>query len=132
MLLVQGTTRAQVIRRGAALAALLGLAAGVVGCGGESDGGDRPPPHANARIGQPVRLVNCTDWRRASIRERQGTIEELERFAGGPTGSPAGRGSTLPEDKAYDVLENWCRNDFARGFRLYKLYTRAAAFQNQR
>ena len=76
-----------------------------------------------------MRLVDCADWRQASIRERQGTIEELERFSGGPTGSPGGTGRVLADDRAYDLLENWCKNDFARGFKLYKLYTRAAAFE---
>ncbi|MGH2980557.1 MAG: hypothetical protein ACRDKV_00750 [Solirubrobacterales bacterium] len=57
-------------------------------------------------------------------------MEQLRDFAGGPTGSPAGHGAVLEDERAYDVLENWCENDFARGFKLYKLYTRAAAFQS--
>jgi len=32
----------------------------------------------------------------------------------------------LPQ--AYKVLESYCKNYFARGFKLYKLYERAAAF----
>ena len=42
-------------------------------------------------------------------------------------GSPAGRGGVLDDDKAYDVLQTECGPDYARGFKLYKLYTRAAA-----
>lgn len=77
----------------------------------------------------PLRAADCSDWRRASLRERLGTVQELRRFAGGPVGSPAGRGAVLDDDKAYDLLEHQCAPDHAHGFRLYKLYTRGAAFR---
>jgi hypothetical protein len=102
--------------------------AGLSGCLGSDSSGDERPPSAGARIGQPVRLVDCGDWREAAVRERFGTIEELERFAAGPVGSPPGRGTVLADDDAYDLFESWCANDFAEHFKLYKLYTRAAAF----
>ena len=57
-------------------------------------------------------------------------MRQLRDFAGGPTGSPAGHGNVLSDKRAYELLENWCANDFARGFKLYKLYTRAAAFSS--
>jgi hypothetical protein len=66
------------------------------------------------------------------VRERYGTIRDLRDFAGGPAGSGSeggsGHGATLDDDKAYKLFENYCAEDFARGFKLYKLYTRAAAF----
>jgi hypothetical protein len=65
------------------------------------------------------------------VRERQGTVRALREFAGGRSGSPAGRGATLDDRKAYEVLEAYCERDFARHFKLYKLYTRAAAFRNR-
>ena len=34
----------------------------------------------------------------------------------------------LDDSKAYDLLDNYCKNTFARGFKLYKLYERAASF----
>jgi hypothetical protein len=34
----------------------------------------------------------------------------------------------LDDARAYKVLESYCANSFARGFKLYKLYERAAAF----
>jgi hypothetical protein len=83
-----------------------------------------------SRIGQPTQLVQCRDWNEADVRERYGTLEALRRFAGGPTGSPAGRGRTLDDDAAFELFDRWCEKPFARGFRLYKLYTRAAAFSS--
>jgi hypothetical protein len=74
-----------------------------------------------------ARFVDCTDWRKATPTERSGTVDAIRRFAGGPTGTPGREGATLPDDTAYDLFERACRNDFARHFKLYKLYTRAAA-----
>ena len=54
----------------------------------------------------------------------------LRKFAGGPVGSSTGLkyGSVLDDQRAYRVLDSWCRKYFARGFKLYKLYERAATF----
>ena len=109
------------------------VAATLAGCMGSEDSGQpRQPPSAGARIGAPLQLVDCTDWREATPRERMGTVRALRRFAGGRTGSPGGRGRVLDDDRAYEMFENYCKNDFARGFKLYKLYTRAAAFSRRR
>jgi hypothetical protein len=59
-------------------------------------------------------------------------IKQIRGFAGGPTGTPGFRGSTIPDDKAYELFDSYCRNRFARNFKLYKLYTRAAAFRGSR
>ena len=55
---------------------------------------------------------------------------QLRKFAGGPVGSSEGikRGPALDEARAYKVLDSYCERYFARGFKLYKLYERAAAF----
>jgi hypothetical protein len=57
-------------------------------------------------------------------------VIKLREFAGGPVGSSAGiqNGPVLDDDSAYRLLQNYCAKPFARGFKLYKLYTRAAAF----
>jgi hypothetical protein len=98
----------------------------VPACGG---GEDAVAP--DNRITRPTQLVQCRDWQEASIRERTGTLDALHEFAGGPTGSPAGRGRTLDDDDAFKLFDNWCSRPYAKGFRLYKLYTRAAAFQSR-
>lgn len=123
MSLVQDAGRAQVAARfgGLLLAGLL-----LAGCFG-SAGGDAPQQGPAARLVQ-VRLANCRDWRRAGVRERATTVAAVKQFAGGPSGSPGGHGATLPDDKAYELFDSYCRYRFARGFKLYKLYVRAADF----
>lgn len=78
-------------------------------------------------LGQDMRLANCTDWARGDDEGRRGTIAEIRSFAGGAVDN--GYGSTLPEDEAYALFENWCARPYARRFKLYKLYVRAAAFE---
>ena len=113
---------------------LLVAALVAAGCGS----GSSTPPRAGAgpNVGQPINLADCGDWNQANTEERLGTIEQLKNFAGGPVvgndaSSASGTGSVLDDEKAYDLFNNWCKQDFARGFKLYKLYERAAAFTGQ-
>jgi hypothetical protein len=110
------------------LVAAVLLGAALAGCNQSDPETERPPGSGAARIGTPLRLADCDDWRRASIRERYGTVRQLRKFAGGPVGSRGGRGATLEDDKAYELFENYCKEDLASSFKLYKLYTRAASF----
>lgn len=97
------------------------------GCGGSDSKGEATP--ARPDLGVTARLATCTDWRRGREGERIGTLREIAHFAGGPVGSPNGRGAVLSEDLAYRLMQTTCANGYAAGFRLYKLYTRAAAFR---
>jgi hypothetical protein len=98
----------------------------VGGCGGSSDPAKEPPAPA---VGS-VRAADCSDWQKGSLDQRRRTVAQLRRFAGGPVGSSAGvqNGPVLDDGRAYRVLESYCTKYFARGFKLYKLYERAAAF----
>jgi hypothetical protein len=99
----------------------------VAGCGGETAGNesDSGVPGLVA----PLELADCTDWNDASTEERFGTIEQIRRFTGGDVSGDSGAtGSVLDDERAYDLFERYCENEFARGFKLYKLYGRAAAF----
>jgi hypothetical protein len=81
-------------------------------------------------VGESIREANCRDWRIGTDAQRRRTVLELREFAGGQVGSSAGiqRGPVLLDTRAYKLFQSYCRLAFARGFKLYKLYTRAAAF----
>jgi hypothetical protein len=109
--------------------ALLLFASSLGGClGGDSDSVSNA---AGPTIGGSVRTADCAGWRTADPSTRNNTIREIRGFAGGPVGSGDREGSTLPDDKAYTLFEGTCRQDFAKHFKLYKLYSRASAFQNR-
>ena len=57
-------------------------------------------------------------------------MTRLRDFAGGPVGSSFAlkTGPVLDDGRAYKVIRSWCVHYYARGFKLYKLYERAAAF----
>jgi hypothetical protein len=110
------------------LLALAVAAALLIGCGDGDTSAEEAQEQFGVNLGVPIQLANCTDWNRGSVDERLGTIRQIREFAGGPVGSPAGTGATLEDEEAYELFENYCDQEFARGFKLYKLYTRAAAF----
>jgi hypothetical protein len=106
-------------------------AALIAGCGSAS--GTQPQVDVGPNVGAPISLADCNDWNQADTSQRLGTIQQLKDFAGGPVvgnnpSQPSGTGSVLDDKQAYDLLDNYCKNDFARGFKLYRLYTRATAF----
>lgn len=127
-------------QRAVALAGALALAAVVAACGGgsKSDATAQATTRSDTRpklrairkdLGADYRLADCRDWRRGGPAARRGTIEELRGFAGGPV--DAGRGNVLTMQEAYRLFQNWCSQPYAKYFKLYKLYTRAAAFVPQ-
>ena len=102
------------------------------GCGSSSHATTKPGAGTSG-VGESIRLDNCYDWNRATLAERRTTVAQLRSFAGGPIGSSRGRqsGPVLDDERAYKLLQSYCAKPFARGFKLYKLYTRAAAFIGQ-
>ena len=96
----------------------------------------QPQLDVGVNIGEPINLADCHDWNQANLLERLGTLKQLKDFAGGPVvgnnaSAPAGRGSVLSDWQANDLFNNYCKADFARGFKLYRLYGRAAGFASQ-
>lgn len=113
-----------------ALVLLTSVAVGA-GCGGGPN--TQPRVDVGPNVGEPINLANCHDWNQANTEQRLGTIKQLKDFASGPevgnsASSPAGRGAVLDDQQAYDLFNSYCKAEFARGFKLYKLYERAAAF----
>jgi hypothetical protein len=97
------------------------------GCGGSERASATP---RNVAVGESLRLASCTDWKSATSSQREMTVEQLQRFAGGRVGSSAGikTGPVLSDDRAYKLFQRACARYYARGFKLYKLYEHAAAF----
>jgi hypothetical protein len=121
-------------RRGAALVCALAFSALVAGCGGGS--GNQPQIDVGPNVGQPIALADCNDWNQANTEQRLGTISQIKDFAGGQVvgnnaSNPSGTGSVLDDKQAYNLFNNWCKQSFARGFKLYHLYQRAAGFAGQ-
>jgi len=108
-----------------ALVLLTGLL--LAGCGGDTSGNESSG--AGVNVGAPINLADCTNWNDASVEERLGTVAQIEEFTGGPIAGTEGSGRILEEQEAYDMFERACEPDYARAFKLYKLYGRAAAFQ---
>lgn len=110
--------------RAAALVAAVIAAAVVSGCGGSDS---TPTPVGGLNLGVELRLADCDDWEAGTAAERLGTIAQIANYSGGPIGNAGGHGATMDPNRAYDVMEEYCSHSFAHGFKLYKLYTRAAA-----
>jgi hypothetical protein len=100
------------------------------GCGGSSSSKEPTEELPRAPGVGSVKSADCRDWKRGTVEQRRSTVVQLRKFAGGPVGSSAGiqNGPVLDDGRAYRVLASYCKRYFARGFKLYKLYERAAAF----
>ncbi len=107
-----------------AFAAALVLAGLLAGCGGGSPSVDV----SGIGVNPEMRLADCTDWKEASTEQRLTTVEQIENFAGSQADNAAQRGPVLDDERAYEVLDTYCKEDFARAYKLYKLYERSAAF----
>ena len=114
----------------AALVAVLAVGGAIVAlsAGGSEGSGEEAPAYGvgQVRAGSVVALASCGDWNEGTEEERQVTIEDIhnqlnQSGADGPT-------PDLPPKEAYALFERSCARDYAVGFRLYKLYGRAAAF----
>jgi hypothetical protein len=114
-------------RASASFLALVLIAGALVGCGGDATG-QEPPVQA---VGEPVggsvaALAQCRDWNAGTEAEKQATIADI-RSSLTPQ-SQEESGTALSDERAYELFEHSCTEEFAQGFELYKLYARAAAF----
>jgi hypothetical protein len=84
------------------------------------------PPGVTLIGGEKLQSARCRHWNAATPAEKAAVLETLKAVVGGPT--PYGPASTLPAPYAHRLFDRACPRYYARGFLLYELYTRAAAF----
>ena len=128
---MQPVYRKAVLGRGRLVAAAVAVAvlAGAVAIAAVS-AGDKTDPSAG-RIallnGQGLQSARCRDWLKAGATERERVVSTLEQVVGGPSDA-GGRGTILPTQQAHQLFDRACAAPQARGFLLYSIYTKAAAF----
>ena len=114
-------------RASATALALVLLAAALVGCGGDATGQDAPAQAVGEPVGGSVAaLAQCRDWNAGTEAEKQATIADIRSSL--TLQSQEESGTSLSDERAYELFEHSCTEEFAQGFELYKLYARAAAF----
>jgi hypothetical protein len=127
--------------RAAALAGLVALTLAAAGCGSEDsqpasaaepDGGKEvvdisgTEPVGEMLAGSVAPLVTCADWNDATEPEKLATIEDVRsqiNLLDSGIDMPA-----LTDDEAMEVFDGSCSPSWAYGYRLYKLYARAAGW----
>ena len=103
------------------------IAGALVGCGGDATAQDPPAKAVGEPVGGSVAaLAQCRDWNAGTEAEKQATIADI-RSSLTPQ-SQEESGTSLSDERAYELFEHSCTEEFAQGFKLYKLYARAAAF----
>jgi hypothetical protein len=101
------------------------------------DGGDGPgtkPAKADTGYrreavrldGAALQSARCKQWVAATPAERAAIVDVLGDVVGGPT--QYGPAKALTDDEATRLFDSRCAHPYARGWLLYELYTRAAAF----
>jgi hypothetical protein len=114
--------RRQILLAGVAALAL----AGCGDSGGETT--DAVQGVGDVRVGSVSYLAQCRDWVAGTEEQRLATIADIRSQIN--TGDPGVQNPTLTDQQAYDVFEGACRHAYAAGFRLYKLYFRASAYES--
>lgn len=85
-------------------------------------------PVGESLAGSVAQLAECHDWLEASEEEKLATIEDVRSHVNleGGTGLSA---PELSDEEALEVFDTGCSRPTAYNYRLYKMYTRAVAFQ---
>lgn len=118
----------------AGVAALAPVAATLVAAALAGCGDDAQADREVTGVGQPIAgsvapLAQCRDWEAGDEEEKLATIADIRA----QLNQPGADGPTpdLTDREAYDLFERACANDYASGFRLYKIYARGAAFSSR-
>ena len=107
--------------------ALVLIGAAFIGCGGDATGtSPRRKPVGDPVGGSVAALAQCRDWNAGTEAEKQATIADIRSSL--TLQSQEESGTALSDERAYELFEHACAEEFAQGLKLYKLYVRAAAF----
>jgi hypothetical protein len=123
-----------------AIAAIAAAAAVVLaGCGSDDPGNPESEPAPGQVVdisgtepvgemtaGSVASLVECRDWNEATPEEKLATVADVRsqiNLEDSGVEAPA-----LTDEEARNVFDDACRPPWAQGFRLYKIYARAAGF----
>jgi hypothetical protein len=101
----------------------------VAGCGNTDEATTTEPVQGvgGVRVGSVSYLAQCRDWVAGTEEQRLATIADIRGQIN--TGDPGVENPTLSDDEASELFDNACSHDYAAGFRLYKLYFRASAYE---
>jgi hypothetical protein len=112
------------LRRSSIVALAAGLA--LASCGSGSDPPERAQPVGEQLVGSVAQMAQCSDWNAGTRAQRLATIHDIRQQVN--LKDSAVHTPELSDHAAYQLLQSMCGKDFARSFRLYKLYARAASF----
>ena len=101
------------------------VAVALAGCGADSPAEDETEEVGPLRAGSVASLVQCSDWLAGDRDQRIATLHDIREQVNQTGSEPT---TDLSDEQAYGVLQRACSQPYASGFRLYKIYTRAAAF----
>ena len=73
-------------------------------------------------------MTDCRLWLVLAEPARQRLLSAMHNFFAGPVDQGNAHGGALASARASSLFNNYCRLPFARAFKLYKIYGRAAAF----
>lgn len=110
----------------AALAALLFSLVLTACSGDEGESRREVKPLGQQLAGSVAHLAQCKDWVGGSRERKLATIDDIRaQVSRRDTGI---RSPPLSDEEALGLFDRACSNRFARSFRLYVLYARAAGF----
>jgi hypothetical protein len=113
-------------RASATLLASAVVAGALAGCGGDDSDSSAATKGVGEEVGGSVApLAKCRDWNAGTEAQKQATIDDI-RSSLTPQ-SQEESGTSLSDERAYELFERSCAQEFAQGFQLYKLYAQAAA-----
>lgn len=112
--------------RRTALAAGIALSLAAAGCGADPEDEQPVGPVGEERAGSVAQLAECSDWTAGDRAQREATVAVIKAAINLEDGT--GETPELSDEEAYRVIDTTCAQDFAAGFRLYKVYARATSF----